>query len=255
MESNEGTVSRVLSMLRLLAESRGEQSVKSVAESLGLASSTAHRLLDQLVSHGFVERAPQRKYRVGREFLRLGAMTAQEQPAIEIARPVMRDVVDSCNETCLLGLYLPKAQKMTFVEKIDSRHPLRYRVRMYQLRSLAWGASGKAILASLPGSVIASILATAENSPCTGHSLPGSEHLQIALANIRKRGYAISKGEQTEGAIGLAAPIFGNDGRIFGDLCITIPEFRFNSRDESRLAKLLITQAQRLSVLLGQPNK
>jgi len=69
-----GTVRRVLALLRLLAESDGGQSVKQIAETLALPSSTVHRLLGQLTDQGFAERELPRLYRAGREFSRLGGL-------------------------------------------------------------------------------------------------------------------------------------------------------------------------------------
>ncbi|WP_338617982.1 MULTISPECIES: IclR family transcriptional regulator [Pigmentiphaga] len=253
MNGDTGTASRLLAVLRVLVEGKQEISVKRLSEILGLPTSTTHRLLHQLVQLGFAERAPMRRYCVGREFSRLGALAMQGQPSLEVARPIMRDVVEGCNETCLLGLYLPASRQMSFVEKVDSRHPLRYRVRMYELRSLAWGASGKAILTWLPGAVVESVINRVTASPATGFAPPSVAVIMRELRRIRERGYAISKGEQTPGAVGLAAPVFGESGQVFGDLCITVPEFRFSPKDERHLAELIVTRANKLSELLRAP--
>ena len=52
--SSTGTVSRALQLLAVLAESNGPVTVKQVSEQMGLAPSTAHRLLNLLRKDDFV---------------------------------------------------------------------------------------------------------------------------------------------------------------------------------------------------------
>jgi DNA-binding IclR family transcriptional regulator len=250
VQEREGTVARVAQLLRHLAEGDDHQSVTALAQAVSLPPSTVHRLLQLLKQQGMVQFDPAtRAYGVGMEFYRLSAHVVKKVQIPAVARPFMVDLVSKCNETCLLGIYLPAVSKMMFAEKVDPTHPVRYVINMHRPSPLVWGATGRAILAFLPPAEIQKALAEAEPSPVTGET-PQPQVLQRELAEIRSRWYAVTAGQKTPGAVAIAAPIFGPDGTV-GDLCLTIPQFRYDQGREQELASLLVGSAMRLSVALG----
>ena len=60
-------------------------------------------------------------------------------------------------------------------------------------------------------------------------------------------GYAYSRGQRSRGAVGLGAPLFDAAGDVFGDVCITIPEGRFDPAQEPKLGALLVSAAADIS--------
>jgi DNA-binding IclR family transcriptional regulator len=61
----------------------------------------------------------------------------------------MRRLVDSCNETALLGVYDPAQQQMMLALSVDSTHTLRYAVELNSWVPVHAGASRLAILSFL----------------------------------------------------------------------------------------------------------
>jgi DNA-binding IclR family transcriptional regulator len=240
-------VARVVGLLRSFAEAGASVSIKDLSAELGLAPSTLHRLLDQLIAAGMIERAPHRRYRVSAEFSRIGALAARKTGVLRLARPVLEDVARETAETCMLGMLLPQTLTMMFIDKAPAAQPVPYAIHMHRNRSLLWGATGLCMLAWLSPAELADVLARGELSPVNGRSPPDRAVLAERLAKIRTRGYAITRGEQTEGAVGMAAPVFGARRRIVADLCITLPQARFGAGDEARFARLLTERAAQLS--------
>ncbi|WP_198349254.1 IclR family transcriptional regulator domain-containing protein [Ramlibacter pinisoli] len=240
----------MLQLLTLIAQGEGEFGVKDVAQGLDLAPSTAHRLLNLLLADGFVARSNLRRYRIGPEFLRMARMALDGNDIVAAALEPMRAIVDACGETCLLAVYHPHRHTMSFVARVDSANPLRYRVRMHGVETLAWGATGRSILAFLPDPDIQQVIARAEISPGSGRKLSVTE-LKTDLAAIRARGYAVSRSQRITGAVGLSVPVYGEAGRMIGSLSVTVPEQRFRARDEARLGAALITASTDLSRALG----
>lgn len=248
LETGSSVASRVVDILRAFAESRDSLSIKDLAGQLDLAPSTLHRLLDQLITAGMIERAPSRRYRAGAEFSRIGALAARKAGVLGLARPLIQEVTRETAETCMLGVLLPGTLSMMFVEKAASPLPLPYPIRMHRTRSLLWGATGLCLLAWLDRPAVEQVLRRGERSPLNGH-LPDGRILAERLAHIRARGYALTRGEQTREAVGMAAPVFGADRRIIGDLCMTLPQSRFSGGDEARFAAVLMRRAAMLSRL------
>lgn len=250
-EDGTSVVARVVALLRAFAEGGESLSIKDLAGQLALAPSTVHRLLDQLVAAGLVERTPGRRYRVGGEFSRIGALAARKAGVLRLARPVIQEVARETDETCMLGMLLPQTLTMMFVDKAASARPLPYAVRMHRARSLLWGATGLCLLAWLGPAAVERVLRRGEPSPLDGRSPPDGAALAERLARIRRRGYALTRGEQTREAVGMAAPVFGASRQIVGDLCLTLPQSRFSAADEERFARLLTQRAAALSRMNG----
>ena len=88
MQNERGTVERALRLISYVATVQGNISVKAVSEEMGLPQSTAHRLVQQLMASGFLQRSGQsRTYEFGPAMYRLGAVIGNRVDLVQI-RPV-----------------------------------------------------------------------------------------------------------------------------------------------------------------------
>jgi DNA-binding IclR family transcriptional regulator len=69
----------------------------------------------------------------------------------------------------------------------------------------------------------------------------------VRTGGAAARGYAYSRGQRSRGAVGLGAPLYDAAGAVFGDVCITIPEGRFDPSQEPKLGALLVASAAEIS--------
>jgi DNA-binding IclR family transcriptional regulator len=235
-----------------LAEAGGDVNIKALAERVSLPASTVHRLLALLMDVGIAERGrAAHSYRVGVEFYRLSALVFSQVSARDLARPFLERVAHGCGEVALLMRYMKSARKVMLEDSVDSPHPLRYSISLYQPLSVLWGASGRSVLAFLPEDEIRAVLAEGERSPIEDLPTPTFDEISTELAAIRSRGYALTFGQKIEGAVGFGAPVFNNDGTVFGSMCVTIPRVRFAAELEAPIARLLCQEANALSAALG----
>lgn len=248
-----GTVERVVEVLRFFAEN-GDSTLKDLSTAIKLAPSTCHRLVDLLGRQGLIEQdTAGRRYRIGRELFRLSALVQSRHDVRSISLPFLRKLVDACDETCVLSLYLPVEGRIFFAEKIDSSMMLRYQLPMNTPMSALWGATGRSIVAYLPKDEVDRIYESEGRAPASGEPLPSRRTLDQQFASIRERGFDISYGQKIEGAVGIGAPVFGIDGAVIGSVGLTVPATRITAKDHARLGKLVRGTAQNLSVALGSP--
>lgn len=246
----KGVVLRTTALMRMLAEAREPQSIKGLGERLGLAPSTVHRLLEELVHTEWVVRTPQRRNRAALQFFRLGALTTQHIAPVALARPVLAEIVARCDETAIFAMHVKKDARMVFVDKRDPSHPLRYRFRMHEARPLVWGAPGRAILAHLPAEVQRAAVCGAGRSE-SGRLPPSWDEWLGEAATVRRRGWAMSRGAFIDWAVGFAAPVFGGADEIVGALAIAVPEARLRPGQDGHFIHTLTRQARLLSASLG----
>ena len=247
-----GTVARVVRLLRCIAESDGDLSVKSLAASLRLPPSTVHRQLQLLAQSGIVERGgASHSYRAGRELFRIASLVVQQFDAGQAVRPVIESLRDATGETCFFTMYLPAAREATVIEVARAPHPLRYQVERFTHIPLAWGALGRSILAHLPAEDVARILADAGPASATGRRLPAARTLRAELSRIARQGYAMSRGHNIAGAVGFASAVLDAAGGVVGSIGLTMPESRLTPAHAARFPDLVASHARRLSDTLG----
>ncbi len=245
-----GTVARVIALLRTLAEHNHKLTLSEIANMLGLAPSTAHRLISLLTDEGLIARNPlTRTYYCDSEFVRIASLVRQTSSIVDLAQPHLSRLVEKFNETALLCLYLEKQQRCSIVNVLHGTELLRYDIKENVPLEMAWGSTARGILAFLPPSDIDAILSKA--GPSATGELPSPRGIKAELEKIRKQGYVFSTGQRVPGSIGLGAPIFEGSGKVVGSMCLTIPKDRFLHDKKDEYAAALMDEAGRLSASLG----
>lgn len=250
--SERNPVTKALQLLIWMIDNvEDEVGVRTVASSLQFPPSTAHRLLTILEGNGLVHRTATGKYRLGLEVMRLAWTVTGRSSIMDVARPHLQELVRQSNETAVLGLYDYQRRQMMFTLTVDSDQSLRYVIKEHEWLPVHAGASGLAILAFLPESDRRMVLSDTKLVRFTDHTLIEPKELENAMAQIRAQGYSITHQQRTKDAVGIAAPVWGYDGRVLGDVLITIPEYRFDPAREKGLAELVIGTANAISAQLG----
>jgi DNA-binding IclR family transcriptional regulator len=248
-------LARGIELLTYMIEStQDSHGVRELAGRLGVSPSTAHRLITDLEKLGLVRRAENgQSYRLGLEFLRLAWLTTGRYPSQELALGVLQDLVAQTGESAFSSLYDGQRQQMMFTSTVESTHPLRYSLPLQRWMPLHGGASGLAILAFLPEAVQYEV-AHKPLAQLTPDTVTDPDALLERLVRVRRDGYAITRGERIEGAVAIAAPVFGLiPGDVAGAAGITIPESRFDeSKTEEFALRVREAAAQITANISGQ---
>ena len=114
---------KALDLLEALQTADGAKSLDQLVEATGVARSTAHRLLLNLIVRGYVERTNSGQFALGLKLLELGATVRQRQSLRDIARPIMLDLRNQLGETINLGKL--RGTSVLYLETIESEHAFR----------------------------------------------------------------------------------------------------------------------------------
>ena len=247
MSDTSGTVARVLSVLTVIAEAKGQIGVKDVADTLKLPMSTSHRLLDLLLDAGFVEKnQARRRYGVGTELLRLASLVTQKTPHVDLVQPALDRLTEVVGETAFNAVYLPAQRAMMFAAKSDSPNSLRFRVELFQQLPLEWGAAGLAILAHLPPDVQTEIFESAQPSPVSRKRLSQSA-FNDRISVVRQAGHSLTDSERLPNSIGIGVPVMTARGTVAGSIALALPKVRFDQAKLEDIIALVKGEAARCS--------
>lgn len=215
MSAPEGRVRSVDTAAQLLLLFGREPVVRvgAAARHLGVAPSTAHRLLSTLAARGLVERDPvAHVYYPGPALVGLGLALAAHRDVRVVGRERLRVLRDTVGETVHLVVL-----DVASIVVLETFEPLRAvsGVSVAGHRSPAHlNAAGKVLLAALdPGELLR--LLPGERLPgATARSIRRRAVLLDELAAVRTAGFAVTLGELEEGLAAVAAPVVDGAGRV-----------------------------------------
>jgi DNA-binding IclR family transcriptional regulator len=75
--------------------------------------------------------------------------------------------------------------------------------------------------------------------------------MRAALADIRKRGYAVYEDRAHLDVAGVAAPVFSAGGDVIGALSVMMPLSRFEKYELPKLSAAVVSHARAMSESLG----
>ncbi|ALG11955.1 IclR family transcriptional regulator [Kibdelosporangium phytohabitans] len=204
--------------LAILLQQEGPLRVSDAAERIGVAPSTAHRLLAMLVYRGFAEQRPDRSYQAG-DVLRPAAPSAAPVALLrQVAAPHMRDLVDRVTES--VNLVVLAGTEARFVASAECAQVLRVGSRVGRTLPAHLCSGGKAILAALRPADVAALYADSADV-----NVP---RLQRELSLVRKRGFAINDQRTEAGLTALGVVVRDSARAPVAALAIAMPSVRFH---------------------------
>lgn len=243
------SVATAIRLLKAFSENEDELGVSALAQKLGVAKSTVHRLAVTLVSEGLLEQDPRTdRYRLGIGLFGLGTLVRRRMNLSSEARPFLFDLRARTGETILLAV--PAETEVMYVYNLESPQALRMRSDIGVRRPAFCTAVGRAIFAHAPETIVDRVLAgaLARRTPKT---VVDKAALRAIFAGVRERGYAIEDEECEPGVRCIAAPVRGADGTVVGAIGIAGPSQRLSLESLPELSKPLIEAAAAVSVRLG----
>ena len=241
------SVDNALRVLVLLGQ-RPQLRLTDVSQYLGVASSTAHRLLAMLSYRGLVRQNPTtRSYEPGPSLDQLAYGLLRRLDVRSRARPILERLNTELEETVHLGRL--EGGDVHFIDSIESTRALRVVNRLGRSMPAHCTSTGKALLATLSEPELLAVYPDEELVQLTRHSIGSRTELFAALAEIRRRGYATSQQESEEGVQSLAVALRAVRSPRLA-LCASVPVSRMNASARKAIREHLIEAAEAIDALL-----
>ena len=225
------SVDNALRILQALRDS-GQVRVSDVAAELGIARSTAHRMLAMLVYRDFAVQAEDRSYRPGPA---IAAEPLRGEPAQRLRqamRPHMEALCDQVAET--INLVVRLGTQTRFLHTVESAQVLRVGDRQGTVLP-AWKTSGgKALLAELPDVQLTALLRGTAGRPPEGMTAAERRSLVNELRLVRDQGYAENIQESESGVCAIGLCLRDKTGDPVAALSVSAPSVRYTP-DRSRM--------------------
>jgi DNA-binding IclR family transcriptional regulator len=217
---------RIATMLQL----EGALTVSQVAERLGVARSTAHRLLAMLVYRDFAVQDDSRAYHPG-PVLELAAHSKSEVATLRsIALPHMQHLVDLVEESA--NLMVRTGDTARFIASVECTQSLRVGNREGMVFPAHHVTGGLVLLADLDDVELERVYAAERYADRPGER-PDLTVLRRELTRIRKQGFAVNRGRSERGVVAVGCPIRAHTGGAIAGLSVSMPAARYQ-KDQLR---------------------
>ncbi|WP_413377523.1 IclR family transcriptional regulator [Alkalihalobacillus sp. 1P02AB] len=243
------SVKNAMKILQLYKGRQKELSVTEIANHLSLAKSSAHVLIQSLVTDGFLSQNPRtKKYRLGLSLLSLGGVISSHKELYKEAEPTVKKLVQTLGETAQICLL--ENNEIVYLFRTECANPVRLLTQIGRNNPAHCTSEGLAILAYQDEKTIGQLL---ENSlhAYTPYTLTNPRQLRQELLKIVQDGYVIAEETYFEGFVGIAAPIFNHEETVVSSLSVIGSTKRITKQDYPQFINKIKGSANQISKLLG----
>lgn len=234
--------------LLLLFETQPSVRLTDASNYLGVASSTAHRLLGMLLYRGFVRQNPETKaYEPGQALSSIAFAIRRHVDIGTLIHPAMERLFKATGETVHFAKL--EGPNIHFLEAIESQRAVRVASRQGETLPANCTATGKAMLSLLPEQQLHALYPEEKLPGLTKGSITSRTELERVLETIRHTGYATSREESEDGVMSVAVPITSPSGKYYG-INVSVPAHRMTEQLRAELGAMLRDAAEEIQNLL-----
>lgn len=223
LRSSVQSLAKGFRVLESFSHGAEEMTLSEVAEQAGLDPGTTYRMLNTLVSLGYIGRVTgSKRFTLTLKVLDLGFHAIGRKDLRSMVRPTLRSLVDEVSEAASFGVL--EGGDVLYIERVRAGFTrLGVDIRVGTKIPVSISAIGQVILAFLPEERLKTAI---EARPAQAWSnvtpLPRARLLQ-KLERIRTDGYIIEDSGVTAGLCVLAMPVLDPDGHAVGAISIAAP--------------------------------
>ena len=213
---------RIAAMLQL----EGALTVSQIAERLGVARSTAHRLLAMLVYRDFAVQDEERVYHPGPVLELLAYPQSYMSQLRAAALPHMQHLVELLDET--IALTVRTGVTARFIASVESNRVVRVGSREGMVFPAHRTSGGLLLLAELSETELEQLYSP-DCDPESVMERPSLLELSTQLARARRSGFVLNEGGAEQGVVAVGVPVRDANGRAVAGLSVAAPSARYDA--------------------------
>lgn len=247
------SVEKSFQIIETMASERQPMRLQDIAQSTGIPSSTALRMLTTLLTLGYVaqDHATLRYY-LSLKFAYLGNCVTSQLSIRDIAHPILMTLAKTCGES----VYLAKEQNsdVVYIDISDGPDNM-LKITQYIGKRVPMHCTGvgKIMLLNYTAEEIHSMVEERGMPARTKNTITSYDELMRELDSIRERGYALDDEECELGARCIAVGITDYSGKIVAGISMSGPISRMTVKRIEEVSPIVINAAKDISRKLASP--
>jgi DNA-binding IclR family transcriptional regulator len=242
---------RALAILEYLAR-EGQASFGAIVRDLGLPLSSAHQLLQTILSRGFIELDEStRLFRLGFRLWEVAQSYAMTDDLVSLAQPLMEQLTSITTETVQLARL--EGVDNVYLAISESPHPMKLVSSVGKRVAAHATGLGKVLLAGLDADELDRRLSGITLARFTERTITDRTALLAELKRVRSRGFGYDNEEYVIGCRCVAAPVRDASGQVVAAMSVSVPTPRFNQEVAQRVRTALRDTVTHLEARMGGP--
>ncbi|WP_345525465.1 IclR family transcriptional regulator [Nocardioides endophyticus] len=234
-----------MELLFSFAPDSPDLSLADLARRTGLPHSTARRLVLELVDAGALDQRPDGRFSVGLRLWQLGTLAPLTESLRTMAKPFMEDLYTALDQHVQLAVL--EGQEAVILERLSAPHAVGLVSQVGGRLPLHCSGVGKVLLSHAGRQMIDDVLSRKLRRH-TDNTVTDAQLLRRQLEESRRTGFALVRGELTDGADSIATRIMNHEGRVVAALSVVV---RAGSVQPHGVLPSVITSGLGLSRRLG----
>lgn len=210
---------RIVRVLETFTADRTTQSATEIARRAELPSSTAHRIVGELIGQGILERDDEGRVRLGMRLWELALRGSSALRLRQAALPHMERVQARIREHTQLAVL--ENEEALFLERLSDPTAGANITRIAGRLPLHASSSGLVLLAFADPDLRERVLAQPLR-PVSAETVTDADALRALLASIRRRGHVVAPGSIESVSTGVAVPV-RDHGEVVAALSVVLP--------------------------------
>ncbi|WP_085506108.1 IclR family transcriptional regulator [Thalassobacillus devorans] len=244
------SVDRSLKILEYLKEHPKGLGITEIANRLGVAKSTAHRLVMTLEEHGYIKQMQEKSvYRLGLKFLEMSNIVVDQLNIVELAHPIMEKISNQTDK--ISHLVMLDDSHVIYIDKVETPSAVRIYSQLGKRAPIYCTGVGKAIAAYFDEAQLTRYLSENSFHKFTKNTYTEEKEFRHELERINRNGYSIDNEEHEEGIRCVAVPIFDHLNSVNYSVSITGTSVQMTDQHIQEYLPLLKKSATEISSLLG----
>ena len=237
---------RLAAMLQL----EGALTVSDAAERLGVARSTAHRVLAMLVYRDFAVQGPDRRYHAG-PVLELATHSRSLTARLRsVALAHLEGLVAVLGESA--NLIIRTGDRVRFIASAESTQALRVEQREGMVFPAHLVSGGLVLLAEASEDEVTALYAGGDAGEAgTAPGAPDLRWLRAELRRVKARGYAVNRETSEKGVTAVGRAVRDESGVAVAAVSISMPSARYAATDLPRITGALTLAARAIEADLA----
>ena len=229
---------RLAAMLQL----EGALTVSDAADRLGVARSTAHRVLAMLVYRDFAAQGADRRYHAG-PVLELATHSRSLTARLRsVALPHLEGLVAVLGESA--NLIIRTGDRVRFIASAESTQALRVEQREGMVFPAHLVSGGLVLLAEAGEDEVTALYAVGDGGGAAAPGTPDLAWLRPELRRVRARGYALNRETSEKGVTAVGRAVRDESGVAVAAVSISMPSARYAATDLPRITGALTLAAR-----------
>jgi DNA-binding IclR family transcriptional regulator len=198
-------ISRVVKVLEVFDREQSRLSAAEISRQSGLPIATTYRVVNEMVAHGLLDKAPPGGFRTGLRLWELALRGSGTMMLRNAALPFMEDLQSVVRQHTQLSIL--DGTDILYIERLSAPHTDVVNITSVASRLTARICSPGLLLAAFAPVELQEEIIAAPAAETTRFMVSDPKELRMLLAQIRQEGHARLDGWIDEGASGVSVPI------------------------------------------------